>query len=144
MWPNFLLTRTDLQIDSFPGATFRHICGVLEKLKPAPSVETVILSLGINNRKQKLLTAIKEAQRLHKKAAITFPNATILFPIINFSRILPFREQEVLQGINKHLRAKYQTLLELPRTEFATERDAIHWTTDTAARLLDYWVQQGN
>lgn len=59
-------TYPDLQIDSFPAATFRHIHGIFEKLQPAPSVETVIFSLGINNRKQKTLTTVKEAQRLYK------------------------------------------------------------------------------
>lgn len=137
-------TYPDLQIDSFPAATFRHIHGILEKLQPAPSVETVILSLGINNRKQKTLTAVKEAQRLYKRASIIFPNASILFPIINFSRTLPFKEQEVLQGINRHLKSKYRTLLELPRVDFVTERDMVHWTTDTATRLLEHWIQQGN
>lgn len=44
-------TFLDLQIDSFAGATFRHIHGVLEKLQPNLAVETVILSLGIHNRK---------------------------------------------------------------------------------------------
>lgn len=59
----------DLQIDSFPGATFRHIHAVLEKVYLNPEVQNIIFSLGINNRKQKLLTTIKEIQRLYKVAS---------------------------------------------------------------------------
>lgn len=55
-------------------------------------------------------------------ASEKFPNAEIIFPLVNFARNLPFKEQEFLQN--------YRTL-ELPRTEFDTERDGIHWTQDS-------------
>lgn len=66
----------NLQIDGFPGATFRHIRGVLAKIEPTYTVEKVILSFGINNRTIMAQTAIKELQRLHRTASIKFP-----FPI---------------------------------------------------------------
>lgn len=94
----------DLQIDSFPGATFRHIHGILQKLDPQPEVQTVIFSVGINNRKQRPLTAIKETQRLYSLSQQIFPNAIILFPLLNFSRTLSYKEQEMLQELNKHLK----------------------------------------
>lgn len=134
----------DLQIDSFPGATFRHMQAVLEKVDCNPEVENIIFSLGINNRKQKLLTTTKEIQRLYKVTSEKFPNAEIIFPLINFARNLPFKEQEFLQNLNRHLKQKYRTLSELPRTEFDTERDGIHWTQKTAKRILNYWIEQGN
>lgn len=135
---------SDLQIDSFPGATFRHIYGVLEKINPNLEVQIVIFSLNINNRKQKLSTAIKEVQRLYKIAVEKFPNAEIIFPLLNFAKNLLFREQDVLQGLNRHLKQKYTFLPELPKTEFITERDGINWTQKTADRLLQYWIEQGN
>lgn len=134
----------EAQIDSFPGATFRHIHGILEKIDPNPEVQIVIYSLGINNRKQKLLTAIKEVQRLHKISVEKFPNAEIIFPLLNYAKNLPFREQEVLQGLNRHLKQKYMCLPELSKDEFMTERDGIHWTQKTADRILQHWVKQGN
>lgn len=134
----------DAQIDSFPGATFRHIHGVLEKIDPNLEVQIVIFSLGINNRKQKLLTAIKEVQRLYKISIEKFPNAEIIFPLLNYAKNLPFREQEFLQALNRHLKQKYMYLPELPKDEFMTERDGIHWTQKTADRILQQWVQQGN
>ncbi|KAK3558079.1 hypothetical protein QTP86_009201 [Hemibagrus guttatus] len=36
---------TKVQVDSFPGATFYHVKGVLEKLGTLPAVEKVVLSL---------------------------------------------------------------------------------------------------
>lgn len=38
-----------VQVDSFPGATFYHIRGVLEKLGTIPEVKKVVLSAGVNN-----------------------------------------------------------------------------------------------
>lgn len=134
----------DLQIDSFPGATFRHMHGVLEKIEINQEVQTVIFSLGINNRKQKLQTTIKEIQRLYKIASEKFPNAEIVFPQLNFAKNLPFREQEFLQNLNRHLKQKYSNLTELPKTEFHTEKDGIHWTHKTAERILQHWIDQGN
>lgn len=58
-----------LQIDSFPGATFRHMHAVLEKVETNQEVQIIIFSLGINNRKQNLQTTIKEIQRLYKMAS---------------------------------------------------------------------------
>lgn len=49
----------DLQIDSFPRATFHHIRGVIAKIDVAPTIELVILSLGITNHSQMFQTAVK-------------------------------------------------------------------------------------
>lgn len=46
----------------------------MEKIFIRSEVQTLILSLGLNNRKQQIQTAIKEVQRLHKMAQIKFPN----------------------------------------------------------------------
>lgn len=134
----------NLQIDSFPGATFRHMQGVLAKINLAPTVESVILSLGINNRNQMTQTSIKELQRLLRTTKLKFPNAEIWVPLISFSRSLPQREQSHLHALNKYISSNYQCISELSRSEFSTERDGIHWTHATAARLLRHWTQQGN
>lgn len=134
----------DLQIDSFPGATFRHMQGVLAKMNPVPMVESVILSLGINNRNQMTQTSIKELQRLLRTTKLIFPNAEIWVPLVSFSRSLPQREQSHLHALNKYISSNYQSISELSRSQFSTERDGIHWTHNTAARLLRHWTQQGN
>lgn len=133
-----------LQIDSFPGATFRHMQGVLAKIKPVTTVESVILSLGINNRNQMAQTSIKELQKLLRTTKLKFPFAEVWVPLISFSRGLPPREQCHLHALNKYISSNYQSISELSRSEFSTERDGIHWTHNTAARLLRHWTQQGN
>lgn len=95
----------------------------------------MILAIGFNNRKQQTLTAQKEAQRLHKMAKIKFPNATILFPIINFSEELPNKEKDVLRGINDFLRKKFRTITPLREGDFKTEKDNVQWTAATAKRF---------
>lgn len=41
---------SNVQIDSYPGATTHHIWKLLEKTRTAPQVQTLIISIGINNK----------------------------------------------------------------------------------------------
>lgn len=134
----------NLQIDSYPGATFRHVYNIINKTQINPEVEIMVYSVGINNRKQKIQTATKEIQRLHKISKEKFPNATIIFPLINCSKNLTYKEQEFIQELNKHLQLKYETFPKLPDTRFSTERDDIHWTKTTAESILSHWTKQVN
>lgn len=129
-----------VQIDCYPGATLRNILNVLEKNEVCPDVETVILSLGIYNRKQQLLTATKEAQRLYKLTITKFPKATIYFPTINFSAKLPESEQEVLKKLNEFLTSKYR-IPPLTEEKFETQNGDIQWTNKTTTAMLDHWVE---
>lgn len=45
-------TNPDLQIESYPGAYFRHMHAILQMLTSAPNheVEHLILAIGINTR----------------------------------------------------------------------------------------------
>lgn len=130
-----------LQIDGFPGATFTNLRSVLAKIDTDPTVEIVILSIGLNNRAQnRTETSILELQRLMLMANAKFPHASIWIPVISFSRSLPHREQNQLCSINKYIMTHYQFIPELPRSQFSVERDRVHWTHPTAARLLDHWT----
>lgn len=130
----------DLQVDSFPGATFRHVHGVLSKIVAVPTVEKVILSLGLNNRCQAVQTSIKELQRLIKMAKTKFSQAEIWIPVISFSRSLPQSEQIHLHSLNQYIKSHCQFIPELSRSQFSTERDGLHWTHATATRLLSHWA----
>lgn len=132
----------DLQVDSFPGATFRHAETILLKATIVTSVETVILSFGLNNRSQKTRqTTIKQMQRAMKVAKQRFPLATIWVPLINFSRALPHQEQTNLHDLNVYIHTNYDSIPELGRTQFSTERDKIHWTHETASHMLTHWAK---
>lgn len=132
----------DLQVDSFPGATFRHTEAVLSKTTTDNLVEIVILSFGLNNRGQKTRqTTIKQMQRAMKVAKQKFPLATIWVPLINFSRALPHQEQTNIHDLNVYIQTNYNFIPELSRTQLSTERDKVHWTHDTASHMLTHWAR---
>lgn len=134
----------DIQIDSYPGAQFHHITGVLAKSIPNPNTKVVVLSLGINNKDQeRKSTPISQLQILHNKATVMYPNATIYWPIINFSPNLTRQQKDMLKHINTYITTHYNALLEIDHSEFITENhDYIHWTPATAAKILKHWATQ--
>lgn len=84
----------ELQIDSFPGATFRHAEAMLVKTAISSTVDKLFLLFGVNNRAQKPeQTFIKQLQRAVRMAKIALPQAQIFIPEMNFYRVLPHQEQ---------------------------------------------------
>lgn len=135
----------ELQIDSYPGATFRHIGGILEKLEPNPKVEKVIMSIGINNRNQSAkTTAIKQLQTAMRITRNAFPKAKIWIPVINFSQDLPQEEKDSLQQINRYIVDNVPNIPPLPERDFKTTRGDIHWTPETARAMLTHWCRRLN
>ncbi|KAK2872040.1 hypothetical protein Q8A73_024568 [Channa argus] len=135
----------DLQIDSYPGATFRHAEVILTKATVSTAVEKVILSFGLNNRGQHVKgTTIKQLQSAVRAATNRFPHAEIWIPEINYDRTLPHREQSNLLSLNAHILRNYKYIPELPMDTFETEDDKVHWTRGTAARMLEHWCKSVN
>ena len=135
----------DLQIDSYPGATFRHAEAILAKTTTSTTVEKVVLSFGINHRSQKFKeTAIKQLQSAMREAKIRFPQAQIYIPVLNYSRALPLAEQLNLQLLNRHIVDNYNFIPVIPRPDFATDRDYVHWTHPTASKILTHWMAHLN
>lgn len=60
-----------VQIDSFPGARWGHAEILLDKADSDTSVEKLVLSFGLNNRRQRdknaPITELRRALRQHKK-----------------------------------------------------------------------------
>lgn len=131
----------DLQVDSFPGATFLHAETLLNKASINTKVEKVVLAFGMNHRDQKVKeTAIKQLQRAVKAAKDRFPYAEIWIPLINFCRSLPLHQQEALELLNRYIQAHVGFIPLLPNTQFTVERGKnIHWTTGTAKAMLQHW-----
>lgn len=131
-----------LQIDGYPGASFRHASAVLAKTAVDPKVRKVVLAFGINERGNKTeRVCVGNLQTAVKWARIAFPCAAILIPEINYSRALPFREQELLSKLNTFISTRYESIPALPKKSFVTERDNVHWSRDTAALLFGQWVK---
>ncbi|KAL3965734.1 F-box and leucine-rich repeat protein 13 [Sarotherodon galilaeus] len=130
----------DLQIDSYPGANFRHAQAILAKALIHTQVEKVVLAFGINCRAQRAKeTAIKQLQSAVREAKKQFPYSEIWIPLINYSNLLPTGEQNTLQLINGHIRRNMPYIPLLPRDLFHTEADMIHWTRETAKAMLKHW-----
>lgn len=143
--PTFSDTR--VQVDSFPGATFYHLKGVLEKLQPNPTTEKVILSAGLNNclARQETRTTFKQLQQLIKTAENKFPHANLYVPLINYSDRLEVEKQSLIRNLNKTITEKYNYLPDLNRLRFRTEaRDPVHWTAETADTILKLWLDRLN
>ncbi|XP_070814330.1 zonadhesin, like [Chaetodon trifascialis] len=133
----------DLQIDSYPGASFLHAESILLKAISMVNVEMVILSFGLNSRAQKPReVAIKQLRKAMVMAKRRFPEATIWVPLINCAPCMPFREQQNIQVLNSYIKKTYRYIPLLPLEEFEVEADGIHWTHSTASNILYHWAMQ--
>ncbi|XP_019900550.1 uncharacterized protein LOC109615546 [Esox lucius] len=129
----------DLQIDSYHGATFRHAEVILTKSKPSPLVQKLVLSFGINNKAQlPEKSSIKQLQGAVRAAGRACPNAQIFVPFINISSNLPQQERDHLSRLNEHITKHFLSIPKLPEELFDVERDNVHWSHQTARRLLVY------
>lgn len=94
----------DLQIESYPGATFRHAQALMAKSSCHVLVEKLVLSFGLNCKAQKAKeTAIRQLQGAVRAAKKKFPSAEIWIPLINFSIFLPQGEHATLHTLNAHI-----------------------------------------
>ena len=129
----------DLQIESYPGANFRHAQAIMAKSWcPDVEVEKLVLAFRLNSRGQKAQeTAVKQMQAVIRTTKSKFPYAELWIPVINFSIFLSSAEQTTL---NEHIMRNFTFILALSGTEFEVERDFLHWTTATARAMLDHWA----
>ena len=140
-------TDPHIQIDSYPGATFYHLTAIFNKLTPQLAPLHIILSIGLNNclSEQHLPTIRKQLQALWRTSQITFPNATIHIPVINFSFTLDPKKQYLLTQLNTIISNKYNFIPEInPLLFHVSTKDNIHWTAETAGTLFRYWKQHLN
>lgn len=119
----------DIEIDSFPGATFDHFQEVMSKAPVQPRVELVVLSVGLNNREQDPHhTSIKQLRRVYHLAIEKFPNARIYVALVNFSAQLPWTQTRSLNIINNFICSHYPHLRNLPLSDCPTAQAILkHW-----------------
>ena len=142
----------DIQIDSFPGATLRHLTAVLLKhTSPRPHIKLIVLSIGINNclREQTAITIIKDTRRLIRTAREKFPQAHIVIPLLTVSIKLSAGQLRCVKAFNDFIRdnikevdSRASYLNTLSTLKFHTVHDHIHWTPETAKSMLDDWLTQ--
>jgi hypothetical protein len=135
----------NIQVDSYPGATFYHFIKVLEKTPIHTDTATVVISVGLNNKDHDpFQTSLKQLSGMHKEAKKTFPNATIYIPVISHSPLLTPQQKRNLKLINAYITTNFPTLLEIPQDTFHTTTDLIHWTSTTADLIFQHWCRQLN
>ena len=144
----------DIQIDSFPGATLRHLTAVLLRhTSPRPDTKLILLSIGKNNclREQTAITIIKDTvtRRLIRTAREKFPQAGIAIPLLTVSIKLSATQLRCVKAFNDFIRDNIEDvdsragyLNTLSTLKFQTAHDNIHWTPETAKSMLDDWLTQ--
>lgn len=130
----------NLQIDSYPGANFRHAAAILQRASSSIQPEVIILAFGINHRTQKArVTALKQLQAAIRMARQCFPKTHIVISLINYSCSLPKQERITLKTLNEGIAEMCDHMPKLPARSFNTGVDNIHWTPQTAAAMLEHW-----
>ncbi|GLD47515.1 AMP deaminase 2 isoform X1 [Lates japonicus] len=133
----------NIQIDSYPGASFYHFQHLLEKIPPHPFTKLVVLLAGINNKDQDPhKTSIKQLRFLYRRAQSVFPNAVVYLPLINYSPLLPQDQQNNLRIINEFIFSHFPSVGPLPSGLFETILDNIHWTQETARKMYETWCTE--
>ena len=137
----------NVQVESFPGANFRHAEHVIVKAGTAQglTVEKVVLSFGINCRANKPKeTTVKNLQAAVRVTKSKFPYAEIYVPLLNFSGALPAQEKDNLRVLNEYIQRNQAFIPLLPEGDFETGDDLIHWTLDTARAMFNHWMTHLN
>lgn len=133
----------DLAIHSYPGLTFKLLNSIVNLLEPTPQVNRIIIATGINDRHHNLMrTTFGTLTRLLPSIRRAYPLAQIFFAQIINPKLDPLGQSR-MDKINKWFQRKgIKLLLQPPDLRFLS--DGIHWTEDSANRLVDSWLHQLN
>lgn len=140
--PNFNLQ--EIQVESFPEATFRDIANVFQNSSVQTAVQTVILSLGLFNRKQNTKsTTIKQVQTAVRNAKNACTGAKIIIPLVHIPDNLPPEEKDNLSELNKYITDNHHHLTLIDPPHFQTRTNFL-WKPNTAQKIFDHWLEQLN
>ncbi|XP_023808555.1 uncharacterized protein LOC111947055 [Oryzias latipes] len=128
-----------IQVDSFPEATWRDAEFLLKNATCHTSPRTLLLSFGIHQRTHEDKDVpVTEMFQTFKVAEQLFPDATIVIPMIGYSPRLPQQQKAVLDYMNEHIGELFNHIY-FSDDSIETEQDNVHWTADTAVRMLKLW-----
>lgn len=136
-----LTSNPPIQIDAFPDTKISGASRILLKGTPiSPQVQKVILSFGLDDRRQSNMAILGGyLRKLLSAARKTFPNSEIYIPVINFSNKLPNQIKNNIKALNHLIRMTPRPIPRLPRPQFLTDESNIKWTQDTAALIWQHW-----
>ena len=128
-----------VQVDSYPGARLCHGLHILKKTPKADQVQKVILSFGIDDRNAADPNTLKpHLAAIYRVAKEKFPNASIVIPIINYSKYLATKSKSTLMHLNRII-IGFPHIPQMAEANFHTGRDNIQWTPKTAKKVLSHW-----
>lgn len=140
--PKFV--NSNIQIDSFPGATFHSLTQIVKDVPRNEQVQVVILSVGILNclKLHDPITIWKQFQELNRTCKLSFPKALIYIAQITCSLSLDQGVIDRVRDFNKRVQNKCpHSLPVLDEQDFQVNaRDKIHWLKKTAVSMFDFWM----
>jgi hypothetical protein len=141
---NFKNCPANTQILSFSGANIDNIRSLVTNYKHTTfQPEQIFFSVGINNRNQNpTSSSIPSAKALISKTKNVFPKSSISLASINFSDHLNKIEKSNLTTLNNSFTTikNCSIISPLPKHDFFTLSDNIHWTPYTTDSILKHWV----
>jgi hypothetical protein len=120
-----------------------HLHQIFAQFGPITYVDHLVLAVGINNRSQNFYaTTKKNAEKALSIMRRSFPSAKVHFVEI-LNNQLEREEMENMRSITNIMRRRGASILKSPR-DLHTNHDGIHWTQESADRLVDSWLDQLN
>lgn len=134
----------NIQIDSFPGATFHHLTQIVKEVPVNEQVQLLVISVGILNcyKLHDPITIWKQFQDLHRTCKTIFPKALIYIAQITCSSSLDQGVIDRAHDFNNRVQNKCRHFLPiLDAQDFQVNaRDKIHWLKKTAIAMFDFWM----
>lgn len=140
---------------AYPGAKIQHLDKLFQRTKVHTvhrQVDKVIMSIGINDRANNVrATTFPSFRRACNGARALFPNAQVFFVLPNWDTALKSDVQGNLAEFKKMVAQDKTGIVHLipaiPLSQFLVNygndgrSDGIHWTPETANRLLTHWLR---
>lgn len=151
------ITRTPskaIELHSFPGAKFHHLETMLKKSPTMTGPKRVLIAMGVNDtsvregqRPTRLNTVIESMRKAVKQARSKFPGSSIYVAEINMSATAAQTSRDRTDTLNREIRSLegVHIIPALPKEQVElTPYDLVHWTTNTANKILKHWAHHLN
>ena len=143
-----------VEMHSYSGAKPCHFERLLDGSTTCTHPSSVILSIGINSRDNKVQTTKTQMKKIAQSATTMFPNSKIFIPQINTSPLLSKTQTSNLEAFNKYIvelsneHQEIQIISKMPQEKFKTDENGkfpgIHWQPETANDMICHWLSHLN
>ena len=142
---------SNLTVLSYPGASYYNLHMMLRKADPQRIVNSVVFSIGINERSNKVdTTSLPRLNKLMLEAKRVFPNAKIHLASLQWNPSkLPPSENKTLEELQSNIE-KMEDINLIPKLSSnlfkieATDKSGIHWSKECANAMIENWINHLN